>query len=351
MNSVAKARRMAVNSAAVKNPCLLLSLLLLLPLAAAPTPADELLSAFGAKAAKGENVDAQMAAVANLSAVDLKRLSAQIEKIWPSQRDGYLSQLTLTSKTLGGKKGDTRQIIRKHRDDFRGVYAKSDDAMKPLLASVSMPAVEALRKLLEPNPAQLIEAGGEKLQAQRKLVMALAKFRDAAHNAVLFVVPLDSVGPLEAAEKAAAETISGFERNDLKILALNRKTAKDKQVPAAEVTGIEECNELRMLVGLNALLLDPKLCAAARDHSTDMAEKGFFAHESPVPGKKTPWDRAKNFGTSASGENIYMGSADPHAANMGWFYSPGHHKNMFSPGQRRIGMGCSGNHWTQMFGG
>jgi uncharacterized protein YkwD len=93
------------------------------------------------------------------------------------------------------------------------------------------------------------------------------------------------------------------------------------------------------------------LCEAARDHSEDMQVNRFFAHESPLPGKKTPWDRAKNFGTSASGENIYMGSSDPHGANMGWFYSPGHHKNMFNAGQVRIGLGCTGSHWTQMFGG
>jgi uncharacterized protein YkwD len=106
-----------------------------------------------------------------------------------------------------------------------------------------------------------------------------------------------------------------------------------------------------MLVGVRALVLDPKLCEAARDHSEDMQVNRFFAHESPLPGKKTPWDRAKNFGTSASGENIYMGSSDPHGANMGWFYSPGHHKNMFNAGQVRIGLGCTGSHWTQMFGG
>jgi uncharacterized protein YkwD len=46
-----------------------------------------------------------------------------------------------------------------------------------------------------------------------------------------------------------------------------------------------------------------------------------------------------------------MGSSDPHGANMGWFYSPGHHKNMFNAGQVRIGLGCTGSHWTQMFGG
>jgi uncharacterized protein YkwD len=106
----------------------------------------------------------------------------------------------------------------------------------------------------------------------------------------------------------------------------------------------------RLYLGLSALTIDPKLCDAARDHSKDMSEQNFFAHESPVKGKTTPWDRASNFGTTASGENIYAGSTDPHGANTGWFYSPGHHKNMFNPGQKRIGLGQFKSHWTQMFG-
>ena len=189
----------------VKKLTFLLSLLLVLPLAAVPTAADELLSTFQTKAAKGENVDDVIAGVDKLSAVDLKRLSAGIEKFWPAQSEAYLSQLAVTAKTLGNKKTDSRQQIRKHREAFKEVYGKGEDAMKPLLTTVSMPAVEALRKLLAPNPAQVIEAGGEKLQAQRKLVFAVAKLRDAAHNAVMFVAPLDSIGPLAAAEKTAAE--------------------------------------------------------------------------------------------------------------------------------------------------
>ena len=43
-----------------------------------------------------------------------------------------------------------------------------------------------------------------------------------------------------------------------------------------------------------------------------------------MPGKKTPWDRAARFGTSASGENIFMGSPDGKVANHAWFHSPGH---------------------------
>ena len=55
-------------------------------------------------------------------------------------------------------------------------------------------------------------------------------------------------------------------------------------------------------------------------------------------------------GTSSSGENIFMGSTKPASANRGWFRSPGHHKNMFNPGHKRVGLGNYGSHWTQMFG-
>jgi uncharacterized protein YkwD len=69
-----------------------------------------------------------------------------------------------------------------------------------------------------------------------------------------------------------------------------------------------------------------------------------------VPGKKSFTDRAKLFGTSASAENIAAGYHDGKAANQGWFHSPGHHKNMLGK-HKRVGMGQSGAHYTEMFGG
>jgi uncharacterized protein YkwD len=337
--------------AAVKRFFLLLALGLIAPLAAAPTAVDEILAAFQTKAETGEDIGDLLPLIEAMPGAEQKRLISEIEKLWPRLRDGYLAELAQTARAQSGKKGEARQEIAKHRAAFREVYGKDEATMKPLLKAVSMPAVEALRKLLAPDPAQLLAAGGAKLNSQRKLVRALAELRDGTLKVTISTIPMDSISSLDAGEKAAAESIAGFDRADLKVLAQNRKVAEDQEVPEAEARGIEECNELRMLVGCRALVLDPKLCEAARDHSKDMQEKGFFAHESPVPGKKTPWDRARNFGTSASGENIFNGSSDPHAANMGWFYSPGHHKNMFNPGQVRIGLGCSGSHWTQMFGG
>lgn len=111
-------------------------------------------------------------------------------------------------------------------------------------------------------------------------------------------------------------------------------------------------NEERDVCGLAPLLLEEKLSDASKGHSADMARLGFFAHESPVPGKKTPWDRARlaGFAGNASGENIYMGSANSQNAYDGWFGSDGHRFIMYSDGPNVLGVGISGVHWTMMTG-
>ena len=110
-------------------------------------------------------------------------------------------------------------------------------------------------------------------------------------------------------------------------------------------------NRERYLVGMIPLRLDEKLHDATQGHSEDMARLGFFAHESPVEGKKTPWDRARlaGFAGNGRGENIFMGSASPDSAYNAWFASDGHRFTMFGGGNV-LGVGISGVHWTMMTG-
>jgi uncharacterized protein YkwD len=105
----------------------------------------------------------------------------------------------------------------------------------------------------------------------------------------------------------------------------------------------------RNLLGLQPLAIDLKLCEAARDHSKDMERLKFFSHESPVPGKMSFTDRAKLFGATASGENIFAGITNGKSAHEGWFHSPGHHRNQMGH-STRVGIGRSGTYFTQMFG-
>jgi len=111
-------------------------------------------------------------------------------------------------------------------------------------------------------------------------------------------------------------------------------------------------NKERVVCGLPPLMLEEKLSDASRGHSEDMARLGFFAHESPVADKKSPWDRAKlaGFQGNAGGENIYMGSTSHSAAYDGWFGSDGHRFIMFSSGPNVIGVGIAGTRWTLMTG-
>ncbi|HEX7896514.1 MAG TPA: CAP domain-containing protein [Planctomycetota bacterium] len=134
---------------------------------------------------------------------------------------------------------------------------------------------------------------------------------------------------------------------DQKIMVENM--AMRGEVPDLEFRHAQQVNLYRLLLGKGALKLNPKLCDAAREHCADMIQHKFFAHESPLPGKRTPGDRAKNHGASAGGENIYLGSENPDDAFWAWFNSLGHHKNMVGD-YTVFGVGNSARHWTQMFG-
>jgi uncharacterized protein YkwD len=133
-----------------------------------------------------------------------------------------------------------------------------------------------------------------------------------------------------------------------RVLQENEKIGQP--LPPEVMAGLRALNAMRIMCGLQPLLIDLKLCEAARLHSSDMESHRFFSHESPLPGKASPWDRARLAGTTACGENIYMGSSATIDALRGWFLSPGHHKNMLGETPTRQGLGHSGKYWTQMFG-
>ena len=212
------------------------------------------------------------------------------------------------------------------------------------------PALKRLRELKILTIAEIL-AAEPKLEPMRSEILAIAKQRDYCIDALLLLD--DEAKPFGSAdvivfEEQSATSALGPPADHMAILRQN--VTIGRTVPAAEVEAIRDMNQYRMLIGLRPCLIDPKLCDASRGHSKDMAERNFFAHDSPVAGKETPWKRAALAGTNANGENIY-GGGNGKAANRAWWHSPGHHINMLNPGARRVGMGTHGNKWTQMFGG
>jgi uncharacterized protein YkwD len=104
------------------------------------------------------------------------------------------------------------------------------------------------------------------------------------------------------------------------------------------------------------LKVSPHLTCAARAHSQDMSERGFFGHVNPDG--EGPSDRIDETGYAwtAVGENIAGGPMTAADAVDGWLASDDHCANLMNPTYTEIGVGLyegAGQftfYWTQTFG-
>ncbi|MFB3880510.1 MAG: CAP domain-containing protein [Armatimonadota bacterium] len=130
---------------------------------------------------------------------------------------------------------------------------------------------------------------------------------------------------------------------------------------ADEALVVQIVNEERTSRGLSALEIDPVLVQVARDHSLDMATRGYFDHLAPAPAPRTPLDRySAALGRQPEcvvGENI--GQSDQplmaliHERMMA---SESHRANITDVEYQRVGVGVyvlsDGRSWvTEVFSG
>ena len=108
--------------------------------------------------------------------------------------------------------------------------------------------------------------------------------------------------------------------------------------PDLEQRMLNLVNQERAAAGLDPLVADPELTEVARQHSTDMFARGYFAHETPEG--LTPFDRmrAANVRFLAAGENLALAPTLP-VAHTGLMNSPGHRENILRPQFGRVGIG------------
>lgn len=115
---------------------------------------------------------------------------------------------------------------------------------------------------------------------------------------------------------------------------------------AQEFQLLKLANESRMQAGLAPLQFSQRLMLAARNHSRDMAARGYLGHDSPTG--DTPADRARAAGIDYDelGENIYRGAAPdanalPEQVIKAWLQSRAHRGNLLSPGFRLSAVGIA----------
>jgi len=267
-------------------------------------------------------------------------------------------QKQVAKVVLAQRKDVTAEQIEALQEQVRELR-RDPGLTKDRIAKEGDPAMARLAEWLTVDREVVLRSSKE-LLAQRDDLLTMASIGQQAVShlpadekalAVQAPDPAAVRDDLAASEQLLAFLATPMTDEALDVMLDNARIAQ--ALDAQEAESIRILNVMRIRVGMQPLAIDLKLGDASRDHSKDMAThppEGFFSHTSPIEGKRTPWDRARNFGTTASGENIAHGYASPQAVINGWWYSPGHHKNMMNPGFRRIGVGRHNSHWTQMFG-
>jgi len=120
---------------------------------------------------------------------------------------------------------------------------------------------------------------------------------------------------------------------------LGFKTTKVSIDEEAEEEMLRLDNAERAKAGLAPLSMDQALREAARAHSRDMFERGYFAHDTPEG--ITPSERltTRNITYGIMGENLAL-APDVNLAHRGLMNSPTHRENILFPEFKKIGIGA-----------
>ena len=116
------------------------------------------------------------------------------------------------------------------------------------------------------------------------------------------------------------------------------KVTTTRPRPDLEQRMLDLVNKERAAAGLRPLVADPELTEVARQHSTDMFARGYFAHDTPEG--LSPFDRmrAANVHFVTAGENLAL-APTLSVAHTGLMNSPGHRENILRPQFGRVGIG------------
>lgn len=128
-----------------------------------------------------------------------------------------------------------------------------------------------------------------------------------------------------------------------------------------EQQAIDRANAERADQGLPPLKLVRALSDAARYHANDMAQDGYFEHDThDRVGRQlewvcSVWSRIGSYYPSPGAENIAAGYATPQSMMSGWMDSGGHRDNILSMDYREVGVGYAqggswSHYWVMNFG-
>src|SRR3989344_8683734 len=144
-------------------------------------------------------------------------------------------------------------------------------------------------------------------------------------------------------------------------LAVERLVVKNPSPQFGAVVAavlVDLANADRSAEGLPELAIDPTLETAAQMKADDMAEREYFAHETPEGFSPWHWFGQAGYGFRYAGENLAVYFSDSTEVEKAWMNSPLHRANILSDKYSEVGIAIAhgryqGNETTfvvQMFG-
>jgi len=121
-------------------------------------------------------------------------------------------------------------------------------------------------------------------------------------------------------------------------VSLPYTVATPRPRPELEARMLELVNGERIAAGLRPLAADPELLQVARQHSTDMFARGYFAHVTPEGHDPFERMREANIRFLTAGENLAL-APTLQIAHTGLMNSPGHRANILQQDFGRVGIG------------
>ena len=261
-----------------------------------------------------------------------------------------------------------RSLGREAIDAVHGELAESNSRLASLderydLASRSRMEVETrLARALE-DVARIHSAGATVVEIETELAKVEAKpagssrsDRDASEAKPVSTLRerLNATLDGRAVLEAEADLVAARDLRDTHFEAaqFNREQA---WAPPSARDFAKLLNGRRQALGLAPMRLERRLWEACATHAEEMQRLGYFDHESPTPGRRTPDRRAElaKFGGSFEGENLFQSRAPqaPSAVFRSWWASDSHRYVLFSGKPNALGLDPGGGtHWTLMTG-
>ena len=130
---------------------------------------------------------------------------------------------------------------------------------------------------------------------------------------------------------------------------LMQNAAACAELDLVEADFVMYANQVRMLSGSIAWVADPLMTACTRDHSNDRAEGVASGHQSTLPDKRFPRDRARRFGCRVGPEGAGGGATGAQAIRGFAYNGTGHGGPLFAQLRNVVAPGRRGGALTAMY--